>query len=146
MLGFDLGKYRTIVVSIALFLVLDLGVLVLNFVISSEIDKDAVNINLAGRQRMLSQRMAKTALQVEARAVQGLPFQKEAKELQAAHGTFDNTLNAFISGGTTLSGAGSDIRIDHIDDAKAQAILAEAKALWTPFSAQVRAVGAERRP
>lgn len=141
MLGFDLGKYRTIVISIALFLVLDLGVLALNFVISSEIDKDAVNINLAGRQRMLSQRMAKTALQVEARAVQGLPFEKEAKELQGAHATFDSTLNAFIAGGATLSGAGSDIRIDRIDDAKAQTILAEAKTLWMPFSAQVRALG-----
>ncbi len=141
MLGFDLGKYRTIVISIALFLVLDLGVLVLNFVISSEIDKDAVNINLAGRQRMLSQRMAKTALQVEARAVQGTPFEKEAKELQGAHTTFDSTLNAFIAGGTTLSGAGSDIHIDRIADAKAQAVLAEAKTLWTPFSAQVRALG-----
>ncbi len=141
MLGFDLGKYRTIVVSIALFLVLDLGVLVLNFVISSEIDKDAVNINLAGRQRMLSQRMAKTALQVEARSAQALPFEKEAKDLQQAHGTFDLTLTAFIAGGKTLSGAGADIRVDRIDDAKAQAILAEAKTLWTPFSAAVRSLG-----
>ena len=102
MFGFDLGKYRTIVVSIALFLVLDLGVLVLNFVISSEIDKDAVNINLAGRQRMLSQRMAKTSLQIEARTASGAPYEKEAKELQQAHATFDGTLNAFIAGGTTL--------------------------------------------
>lgn len=141
MFGFDLGKYRTIVVSIALFLVLDLGVLVLNFVISSEIDKDAVNINLAGRQRMLSQRMAKTSLQIEARTASGAPYEKEAKELQQAHATFDGTLNAFIAGGTTLSGAGSDIRIDRIDDARAQAILAEAKALWTPFSTAVRALG-----
>lgn len=139
--GFDLGKYRTIVVSIALFLVLDLGVLILNFVISSEIDKDAVNINLAGRQRMLSQRMAKTALQVEARAVQGVPYDNESRELQAAHATFDSTLNAFIGGGTTLSGAGKDIQIGRIDDDQAQAILAEARNLWAPFSVAVRALG-----
>lgn len=141
MLGFDLGKYKTIVVSIALFLVLDLGVLVLNFVISSEIAKDAVNINLAGRQRMLSQRMAKTALQVEIRSAKGEPFEKERKELQGAHGTFDSTLNAFIAGGTTMSGEGRSIHIGRIDDTQAQAILAEARALWAPFSAQVRALG-----
>jgi signal transduction histidine kinase len=138
MFGLDLGKYRTIVISIALFLVLDLGVLVLNFVISSEIDRDAVNINLAGRQRMLSQRMAKTALQIETRAATGIPFEKEAKELQQAHSTFDSTLSAFIGGGTTLSGAGTAIQIERIDDAKSQEILAEAKALWTPYSATVK--------
>ena len=141
MLGFDLGKYRTMVISIALFLVLDLGVLILNFVISSEIDKDAVNINLAGRQRMLSQRMAKTALQIEARTTQGLPSEKEAKELAQAHATFDRTLNAFVASGTTLSGAGKDIQVERIDDANAQAILTEAKGLWTPFGAAIRALG-----
>lgn len=143
MLGFDLGKYRTIVISIALFLVLDLGVLVLNFLISSELDKDAVNINLAGRQRMLSQRMAKTALQIEDRAAQGVPAEKEAKELQQAHGTFDRTLVAFIAGGTTLSGAGNEIHVARIDDERAQAILAEARTVWTPFSAAVRAIGGD---
>lgn len=52
---FDFGKYRGILISVALFLLLDASVLMLNFYVSFEIADDAVGVNLAGRQRMLSQ-------------------------------------------------------------------------------------------
>jgi HPt (histidine-containing phosphotransfer) domain-containing protein/PAS domain-containing protein len=133
-----LGKYRNIVISIALFLILDLGVLILNFVISSEISSDAVNVNLAGRQRMLSQRTAKTALQVEERMANGRPTANELAELKAAASTFDRTLKAFAAGGQTLSGSGTEIAIARIDDEAVQAILAETATLWTPFFQSVR--------
>jgi len=58
------GKYREIIFAIALFLVFDLGVLVLNFYTSYQIADDATAINMAGRQRMLSQRITKTLLSV----------------------------------------------------------------------------------
>jgi two-component system chemotaxis sensor kinase CheA len=48
------GKYREIIIAVALFLLFDLGVLVLNFYTSFQIAQDAVGINLSGRQRMLS--------------------------------------------------------------------------------------------
>jgi two-component system, chemotaxis family, sensor kinase CheA len=40
------GKYREIIWAVALFLVLDLSVLILNFYISYQISEDAVSINL----------------------------------------------------------------------------------------------------
>jgi HPt (histidine-containing phosphotransfer) domain-containing protein/PAS domain-containing protein len=142
----DLGKYRTLVISIALFLIFDLGVLVLNFVISSEIAGDALNVNLAGRQRMLSQRIAKTALQVEDRIATGRPFKDEAAELKAAATTFDRTLKAFAGGGATLSGAGTEITIPAIDDEAAQKIIAEAKSLWQPLFGAINTLSAVSSP
>ena len=142
----DLGKYRTLVISIALFLLFDLGVLVLNFVISSEIAGDAVNVNLAGRQRMLWQRIAKTALQVEDRIATGRPFKDEAAELKAAATTFDRTLKAFAAGGTTLSGAGSEISIPPIDDEASQNIIAEAKQVWQPLFTAVNTLSVVQAP
>lgn len=142
MFRFDLGKYRAIVLSIALFLIFDLGVLVLNFVISTQISGDALNINLAGRQRMLSQRIAKTSLQLENRVAADAPIEAELKELQQAAATFGRTLSAFIQGGPTLSGAGTEIVIPAIDDEQAQAILQEALKVWTPLSDATKVVTA----
>ena len=133
----SLGKYRNIVLSIALFLFFDLGVLVLNFIISSEIASDAINVNLAGRQRMLSQRIAKTALQVRDRVTTDRPAGNELAELKAATATFDRTLTAFTVGGPTLSGAGAEITIARIDDAAAQKMLEETYSIWSPFAQYV---------
>jgi two-component system, chemotaxis family, sensor kinase CheA len=45
--GFALGKYRDIVVAVAFFLLFDLAVLLLNFVVSFQIAEDAISINLS---------------------------------------------------------------------------------------------------
>ena len=58
----NFGKYRDLVIAIALFLILDLGVLVLNFFASTLIETDAARINIASELRMLSQQMTKSLL------------------------------------------------------------------------------------
>ena len=61
----------------------------------SDQQKDALVINLAGRQRMLIQQITRAALQIEDGDTDGLHVQ----EMQAAVDTFDQTLQALISGG-----------------------------------------------
>lgn len=136
----DLGKYRNIVISIALFLLFDLGVLVLNFVISSQISGDALMVNLAGRQRMLSQRVTKTALQVEDRVAAGRPIGEELAELAAAATAFDRTLKAFADGGATSDGSGKEVILDAIDDEVARKTLTDARAAWKPLHAAIGAL------
>ena len=58
----NFGKYRDLVIAIALFLILDLGVLVLNFFASTLIETGAARINIASELRMLSQQMTKPLL------------------------------------------------------------------------------------
>ena len=96
---FDFGKYRGIIISIALFLLLDASVLLFNFYVSFEIADDAVGVNLAGRQRMLSQRMAKTLFVLDASRDDPIGFKTAFDELQLSKRLFDETLNAFNSGG-----------------------------------------------
>lgn len=58
-----------IVVSVAIFVLLDLSLLLLNFHIARQIDEDSLAINLAGRERMLSQRVGKNVLAMERTAM-----------------------------------------------------------------------------
>ncbi|WP_131655524.1 type IV pili methyl-accepting chemotaxis transducer N-terminal domain-containing protein [Methylocucumis oryzae] len=101
-----MSKYRTLIVAIALFLVFDLGVLILNFYVSAAISKDAASVNLAGRQRMLSQRMVKGLLETQIAMEKGEELAKPLDELKKSFTLFDDTLNAFSQGGQTMSGNG----------------------------------------
>ncbi len=60
-----MGKYREVVVSIALFIVFDAAVLVMNFYIASQFAEDAKVVNLAGRQRTLVQITVKALLETD---------------------------------------------------------------------------------
>ena len=86
------GKYRAIVLSIALFIVFDAGVLVMNFYIANQFAKDAVQVNLAGRQRTLSQRLLKALLQTDNALGSGNFIDTPLTELKDSYKTFDETL------------------------------------------------------
>ena len=69
----------------AFFLLFDLGVLVLNFYTSFKIDEDTVAINLSGRQRYVSQRIAKALFALELARLDAAPTgRKRWQELQPA--------------------------------------------------------------
>lgn len=127
------GKYRTIVLSIALFLVFDLGVLILNFYTSSEISTDAVGINLAGRQRMLSQRLVKALREFEAAPAGSTEAANALMELRNTTTLFDTTLSAFERGGETPGGDGRPVLLQPVSDAKGRAAVEAALKLWQPL-------------
>ena len=54
------SRYRALIAFIAAFVTIIVSVLALNFYVSAQFDADALGINLAGRQRMLSQRTVKS--------------------------------------------------------------------------------------
>lgn len=141
-----LGKYWVIVVTVAMFLVFDLGVLALNFVISAQISNDAISVNLAGRQRMVSQRTAKVLWQIHERVAAGQPVDAELKELRDATRLFDETLNGFIVGGQVTGGSGEAVRIDKVEHASGVAILQQAKSVWAPYRAAIERVLAKPAP
>ena len=131
--GFSLGKYREVVIAVALFLIFDLGVLVLNFYISFQISEDATAINLAGRQRMLSQRTTKAIYAVEDQITQTGSAGDDGKELGNAIKLFDSTLKAFRDGGTVTGGDGKPVQLNAVTSPKAQEAIAQTQALWLPL-------------
>lgn len=135
--NFDFGKYRGILISVALFLLLDASVLIFNFYVSYEIADDAVGVNLAGRQRMLSQRMAKTLLVLDASKDDPVAFKKAFDELQLSKGLFDETLNGFINGGQ-VRGAGKDMaQLEPVTNRLGKDSLQNTLQLWLPYKKSI---------
>ncbi|NDY92737.1 ATP-binding protein [Ideonella livida] len=135
--AFQLGKYREIIIAVAFFLLFDLGVLVLNFYTSFQIGQDAVGINLAGRQRMLSQRMTKALLSYEAGYLQGQAADADREELAKAVALFDTTLGGFRDGARVPGGDGQPVWLNRAEGEQATEILNKAGALWQPYKALV---------
>jgi len=129
-----LGKYKSIIISIALFIILDASVLILNFYISFEIAEDAVGVNIAGRQRMLSQRMVKSLLDIY-HSNESTQDQNEAiEELKFTQGLFDQTLNSFDEGGVVQSAGGGEVKLSRVTSLAGREAIEEAKVMWLPYN------------
>ncbi len=128
------GKYRFLVISITLFLIFDLGVLVLNFYTSGKIAQQTELINLAGRQRTLTQQMSKATLYIKAQKLQQWVYQSGLDELRNHYQIFSMTLAALNDGGQTSSAeTGELIDVQAVSNEKARAILSESINLWREF-------------
>ncbi|MCX7257182.1 MAG: ATP-binding protein [Polaromonas sp.] len=129
-----LGKYREIIIAVALFLLFDLGVLVLNFYTSFKIDQDTVAINLSGRQRYVSQRIARTLLELDAMRNAGLPYKPETlTELRAGAQIFDASHAAFRRGGTLPGGDGKPVYLEPVVSERGRELEGKVEILWRPY-------------
>ncbi|GGY88183.1 hypothetical protein GCM10011613_36540 [Cellvibrio zantedeschiae] len=126
-------KYRGILISVALFILLDASVMILNFYVSFEISEDAIGINLAGRQRMLSQRMAKSLYALSSESSESKEFNAAASELKTSKNLFDETLVAFTQGGETHNANKELIVLPQVNSQAGQATLKAAADVWLPY-------------
>jgi len=110
-----LKKYRAIIISVALFILLDASVLIANFWLSFQIEKDATAVNIAGRQRMLSQRISKSLYDIsliQNSSADKVEIQERNKELDKSISLFDTTIYSFKNGGSVLGTAGKPVTLD----------------------------------
>jgi signal transduction histidine kinase len=131
---FSFGKYREIIVAVAFFLLFDIGVLVLNFYTSFKIDQDTVAINLAGRQRYVSQRIARTLLELDAARLAGRPFKPETlTELRGGTKIWQASHTAFKVGGTVPGGDGKPVYLEAVTSPRGRELEAAMDKLWGPY-------------
>lgn len=99
------GKYKHVILSVSLFIVLDTGVLILNYYTSFQISNDAHAIQLADRQGMLAEQVLQRLYQVRDDVSAGDAAPKSVDELGVPFKQFDEVLDSFIYG-SELIGAG----------------------------------------
>lgn len=127
------GRYRALVIFITVFVVSIISVLSLNFYISVQFESDASAINLAGRQRMLSQRTVKSLLNIQKAEQSGGDVQAALDELDATYRLFDSTLTAFDAGGSATSATGEPINLSSVRIADGRAAIDTATELWVGY-------------
>jgi len=137
------NKYLEIIFAVALFIVLDAGVLTINFYTSYQIASDAQAIQVANRQTILSQNMLHELYQLRDDAQsEGVDYQPSLDRLEETYKTFDETMDAFIYGGELIgAGQGTDALLK--DDAYRKAneeTLKKAGEIWQVYRIQVKSV------
>lgn len=132
-------KYRGIILAVGFFLVLDLTALIMNFYVSSRIEGDAMLINISGRQRMLSQQVAKSLFIVRDELQTGSDPKPALAELKQATELFDGTLQAFSTGGSVIGPIGELVRVDALEREAERSLLSDSTRLWHPYLAAIAA-------
>ncbi len=141
--GFLSGKYIEIILAVGLFIILDTGVLIINFYTSYQISSDAHAIQIANRQTILSQNLFHELYQVRDDAASpDANYLKTIDALADTYKTFDETMDAFMYGGELIgAGQGTDLLLKDEAYRKAnEKTLKEAEELWKQYRIHVKDV------
>jgi two-component system chemotaxis sensor kinase CheA len=134
-------QYRVFLLAAALFLVLDLSVVALNFYTSFQIDQDAVAINLAGRQRYVSQRVARTLWELDADRTARRRYRTDTiEELRDAADIFQRSMLAFRGGGIVPGGDNRPVELHAVTTPSGREIQDEIAGLWNPYYVLVQLI------
>jgi len=127
------NSYVGIQAAGVIFVVVVTVLLIFNIMISGSLKSDSSAINLAGRQRMLSQRITKALNLVKESSAMGKDKEtaQYQAELKTAYNQFNDTLTAFAQGGKTIGASGDPVPLKKAPDGELQKHVTDAAALWT---------------
>jgi len=121
-------------------LVLVLLLILLN-ILETDAQRDAgLEINLAGRQRMLTQRMHKLLLQLQNPHTPADRLPEHRQALQRSATLFNATLQAFSQGGNATTSSAQEVRLKPVSDKAIASTLMDAQRIWQNYYPLLRLV------
>lgn len=140
MLPIENKNFKSLRFLVWIFVSLDFLVLGTNFYLSHQLEDDAQEINIAGRQRMLSQSISKNVYQW-IRDVQGQDKRAalSLNDLLGNAATFEQTLSAFQQGGMVPSTEknAEPVYLRAVETNEQQRIVSEGMKLWKEWRWQI---------
>ncbi len=135
------ARYRELVLAGIMLGLLVLGVLVLNLTMVRQLEADAAENNIAARQRDLTQRITKDALQIQAQIALNQSVTTLMNDLRIADTWFRTTLAAFQDGGA-VDGTVPDqkVTIHKAVSEEAQKLIRDALGAWQPVQEAIARV------
>ncbi len=141
-----LGKYRDLVIAIALFLVLDLGVLLFNSHATRQIEADTRLINAGGEMRMYTQQLTKALLTLQQETAAELPNQTSLAQITEAHSYFRSALQRLKEAlAKPMAQAAAEQAVDQADVGVA-VLLLKVENYWRPMDDTVAPLLATPNP
>ncbi len=131
------GKYTDLTVAMALFVLLDIGILGLNHLTSHRIAKDTHAVRLSARQATLIEQINTQLYRLRDNVSAAEDVEPAVLQLTRLYSQFDEVLDAFIYGGE-LIGAGQEqdallLEVSYAEDNAD--LLDEISAQWQPLRA-----------
>ncbi len=121
------------------FLMLDFSVLVINFRLSERLARDSIAINLAGRQRMLSQRISRDLLLIRA------GYRSYEADLFVSASVFGSVTKAFLRGGIVAGGDEKPVRLEALPPS-GQKLAGNAEAIWNGVGREILPYLSKKQP
>ncbi len=134
------GRYRALIGFIALFVLTIISVLLLNFIVSSQFEDDAAEINMAGQQRMLSQRMIKTLQNILIAQQSSQSVTPHLIELRETFEQFDITLYAFDTGGEIRDSDNQLVYLNAVSIPDGRDAIEETKLIWKDYGLAIQGI------
>lgn len=125
-------KVFAVVLALIVMIAVNMIVVLQNIAVQND---DTMLINLAGRQRMLTQRISKNVSLLLVAEEINMDESVILAELDDAEKLYDQTINALLNNGTTIDGTGKEVSLEHVYVDKA--LLENCHTLWQTFKTAV---------
>jgi two-component system, chemotaxis family, sensor kinase CheA len=143
MVGVFRSKYIELILAVSLFIILDAGVLIINFYTSYQIANDAHAIQIASRMSTLSQNLFHQLYQVqEDVTAPAADYMVTIDRFAKDYKVFDETLDAFIYGGELIGqeqGQNALLQDTVYRDTSAH-LLKDAEEIWKVFRVKFKPI------
>jgi two-component system, chemotaxis family, sensor kinase CheA len=138
---FSLRRWSFAYIALALTLILSIvGIYIYSTQLHAATDIGNKRINLAGRQRALSQRMTKALLLYEKDSAVNLPTDLALGELRKVSGIFHAVITGFDRGGKVPGTDGKELFLPAVTDSEERKIIQDTQELWLPLYEQIKEI------